>query len=65
MSKKGDKVYWRYMTREMLEDLTIAFAKFKHIKVIFTVSYEETLYLTALLFNYHLFKNENKTKTPW
>lgn len=65
MSKKGDKVYWRYMTPEMLEDLTIAFAKFKHIKVIFTVSYEETLYLTALLFNYHLFKNENKTKTPW
>lgn len=53
------------MTPEMLEDLTIAFAKFKHIKVIFTVSYEETLYLTALLFNYHLFKNENKTKTPW
>lgn len=65
MSEKGDKVYWRYMTPEMLADLTIALAKFKHIKVIFTASYKETLYLTALLFNYHLFNNENKTKTPW
>ena len=49
----------------MFPDLTIALAKFKHIKVIFTVSNELTLYLIALLFNYHLFKNENKTKTPW
>ena len=52
------------MTPEILTDLTIALAKFKHIKVIFTVSYEETLYLIPLLFNYHLFKNENKTQTP-